>query len=93
MDGIWANYWAKTRTQGPVMFVAVRGCTLGAIMFLLLVMLPRWFHMVDPSASPLPALVGFLALGFAVAYALWWANERSYRRLQAQPPKPPRAPQ
>ena len=80
MNTDWANYWAKARKTGRTLFVIKRGTALGAIMFGMLVMVPRYFHMVESGSFPLIALIIFILLGYGLAVLLWLANEHSYNK-------------
>lgn len=80
IDTSWASYWAKARQGGRTQFVLKRGTVLGALMFGLLVMVPRLFNMVDNESFPVIALIIFVLLGYALAVLLWLANEHSYNK-------------
>ncbi len=80
IDTTWANYWAKARQTGRTLFVIKRGTALGALMFGMLVIVPRIFNMVDNESFPLIALIIFILLGYGLAVLLWLANEHSYNK-------------
>ena len=70
------------RGRGLRRFLLVRGTTLGGVLALGLVIGPRAIGAVDTSHNPAPAIAGALLVGLALAFVLWKANERSYRRLR-----------
>ena len=82
MDPNWGDYWVKSRAIGRTQFVLRRGIVLGLVMFGLMVLIPRLFSMVEHTDLPIVAFIGFMLAGFAFAALLWWANERSYLKLQ-----------
>lgn len=84
MSGSWAEYWGKTRTKGRTSYVLRRGVALGGLMFGLLVLLPRYFMMVDREGNLLITGFLFLGLGLVLAWLLWVANERSFLRQARQ---------
>jgi len=83
MDPNWGDYWARSRKMGRLQFVLKRGTALGLIMFALMILIPRFFSMVENTDMPIMAFIIFMLIGFAFATLLWWANERSYQKLLA----------
>ena len=84
MEPNWENYWAKARKLGVYHFVLLRGTALGVLMTVLLVLVPRWFDMVEADSFSWISLAMFMLLGYLAGYLLWWANERSYKILVAR---------
>jgi len=94
MRGGWTEYWRETRSKGRLDYVLRRGLSLGGLMFGLLVLLPRYFMMVDRTDNLLVTGFLFLGLGLLLAWVLWVANERSYLRqaTRNEPKDPPDEP-
>ena len=81
MDPDWGDYWANARQMGRTRFLLLRGTMLGLIMFGLLIGVPRLFDMVESDGLPILSFCLFMLLGYLLAFALWWANERSYTKI------------
>ena len=84
MTSPWAEYWQQVRNKGRTQYVLGRGVLLGALMFGLLVAVPRYFNVVEGTGSLILGGLIFFGLGFLLAWGLWIANERSYLRQTAQ---------
>lgn len=80
----WLEHWHKVRTKGRARYVVWRGVLLGALMFSLLVVLPRYFNVAEGTGSLILGGLIFFPLGLLLAWGLWVANERSYRRQSAE---------
>ena len=80
----WVSYWRRTRARGRLSFLLRRGTALGLIMFGLMVLIPRIFHMVEETSLPITQFVVFMVIGFVLSAGLWWANERSYKYARAK---------
>jgi len=83
----WASYWARSRANGPMKFILKRGTALGLVMFVVLIIVPRVFLMVEDPGLPVWQFCMFMALGYLLGWFLWVANERTYHKFILEHPE------